>query len=99
MNDEIRAYINSIKMPVPGCRRKEGCAHYYEELRIGEEFIKGEFCTRFEDWDGETVRSVCNGEFTNCHRPRGVASYAAIERGRDFSPGVLDLNKMFCLGD
>jgi hypothetical protein len=99
MNNLIADYINSIKMTTPGCPDKDNCVHFYRELKLGDDFIKGEFCIRFENWPNETVKEICNGE--KCYsgfmdKNKVPDNYAiAILRRREFSPGVLDLDTIF----
>jgi hypothetical protein len=99
MTDKIAAeYINSIKMYPPGCEDKERCAHFYRELKTGDDFIKGEFCIRFENWPEETIREICAWGACDSFMDRENApdNYtAAILRRRECSPGVLDLDTIF----
>jgi hypothetical protein len=95
----ISDYINSIKMSGPGCSHKDRCAHFYRELKLGDSFIKGEFCIRFENWPEELVKDICNGEWcfsSFMDRDKVSDSYVtAILRRREYSFGVLDLDTIF----
>jgi hypothetical protein len=92
-------YINSIRMFSPGCVHKDKCVHFYRELKLGSDFIRGEFCIRFENWPKKTVEEICNGEYCNgsfMDRERLPDNYAAaVLKRREFSPGVLDLDTIF----
>jgi hypothetical protein len=99
MDSVIADYLNSIKMGSPGCPDKNNCVHFYRELKLGDKFIKGEFCIRFENWPKEMVKEICNGE--KCYssfmdRNKIPDNYAAaVLRRREFSYGVLDLDIIF----
>jgi hypothetical protein len=95
----IHDFIELIRMPSPGCINKEKCVHCYRELKIDDTFVKGEFCIRFENWPKKTIVDICNGtEICNSFMDRKMAGdnyTSVILRSREFSWGVLDLNKVF----
>jgi hypothetical protein len=99
MDEEIVDYIKSIKMEKPGCHAKGKCAHFYDTLKLGDDFINGEFCCRFSGWDEETVKDICSGK-EHClnfmDRERAEDNYrTAILRQREFPSGVLNLDIIF----
>jgi hypothetical protein len=86
-------------MSKPGCINKEKCAHFYHELKIDDKFIKGEFCIRFENWPKESIDEICK-QIEYCtsfmNRDNCPDNYTAvILRGREYLPGILDLNNIF----
>jgi hypothetical protein len=99
MDQVIERFIKKVTMSASGCKHIDDCVHCYKEFRLGDQFIKGMFCIRFENWPSEIKDQICKQEdFCSAYRSRNNVDNVyneAILEYREFSPGVLDLDKIF----